>query len=78
MASKRQQLRRSMCLGKKTFRCESDAHAEIERYEKERISLGGLGIYECKFGAHLHIGHSSEKPTLWMMWESIPIRVQEA
>ena len=30
MASKRQQLRRSMCLGKKTFRCESDALAEIE------------------------------------------------
>ena len=78
MVSKRQEQRALMCLGKKTFRCEEDAEAEIEAYERTRISLGGMHMYRCKFGAHLHIGHSKNRPTLRAMLEGFPLGVQEA
>ena len=78
MASKRQELRASSCLGKKTFRSEADAQAEIDRYERARISLGGMHMYQCPFGAHLHIGHSKNRPTLRAMLEGFPLAVQEA
>ena len=78
MASKRQTLRAAMCIGKKTFRSEAEARAEIDSYERARISLGGLHMYECAFGSHLHIGHSKERPTLRAMLEGFPLAVQEA
>ena len=78
MASKRQELRAASCLGKKTFRSEADAQAEIDAYERSRISLGGLHMYRCPFGSHLHIGHSKERPTLKAMLEGFPLGVQEA
>ena len=40
MVSKRQEQRALMCLGKKTFRCEEDAEAEIEAYEQNANIAG--------------------------------------
>ena len=77
MASKRQALRASSCLGKKTFRTQSAAIAEIEAYQRNRITLGGLSAYRCKFGTHMHIGHSWERVDFKSMLSEFALRSAE-
>ncbi len=77
MVSRRKALRVSSCIGKKTFRTATSAMAEIETYERNRISLGGLHPYKCPFGAHLHIGHSKDKFRIHAFMRDFPLKYAE-
>ena len=71
---RRNDLRRRSCVGKVTFRTRTAAEAEL-KYQQERIVFAEpMGIYECRFGRHLHIGHSPPPSRLMDILDSFAIR----
>ena len=80
MTSRRQELRRKGCLGKKTFRSVREALAAINEHQARYILSDDnkMNVYKCKFGMHLHIGHVWDRPRIGPMLRDFPLkRIQE-
>ena len=77
MASKRRALRAASCLHKTTFRTVADAEAAIEAVRKRVVGFSGMGIYECRFGKHLHICREKTRPSIASLALDFPLAAQE-
>ena len=70
---KRNDLRRVSCVGKVTFRTRADAEAAIQLQRERILFAEPMDIYECKFGRHLHMGHSPPPSQLSAILESFEL-----